>query len=984
MTEPGWGAGEADWSSRDIADAAMGGFGLDVVKVRPLGGELDQNALLDLADGSRVVAKVSATSTSAHDVRWQHDLLELASSSQGLGALRVPRVIRSVDGASVVELVRNGISRAFWIQTFLNGRTLAQLNSHSRALLEQWGAIAAGLVRSLAAAPMPPGVNGHHWDGLKAPEAVAAGLAAVDDAKHRKEVNRIIDWFAGKVDTHEGVLPRSVVHHDLNDFNILATMGSDGTHAVTGVLDFADALHTARIGELAVAVAYSMLRKSDPLVAASAVVRGYSRTQEITDEEFAVLFPMAAARLCVNAVTWTQRTVRSGQGYGRERMMHTWPTIERLAQTPPDLAEAMFRDAAGAGQPAQTASMVPMTPAVPDLARLLAAGRPDECEFIEPGRARSTDQAVGLHLTADSRRSPRRTTEMGEPKNVRLGVEIYAVSPIDVVAPIRGLVEADEELAAAERPMSAPLVLRHETDDGSRPAWSRWDGLTSTLTAGAIIKAGDPLGFIPAGSVLRVSLFGSKLTATLASGARVSCSEQQAWSVISVDPAEFLGLDVTTVDRGASKAWGLERVIETRETHFARSQRSYFTRPMNLVGGNGSWLMDDAGRWYLDAINNVSHVGHGNARVVEAASSQMRRLNTNSRFVYPGIAQYAERLTAQLPEGLDVAFLVCTGSEANDLAVRMARQVTGNADVLVVDGAYHGNTSVVTGLSPNRYKGPGGAGPDPTTFEVEQPNPYRGRFGYSDPDAGRKYAASVASQISSLKRRGRTPAAFIAESAMGTAGSIFFPDGYLDNAFSMVREAGGLCIADEVQVGFGRLGDVFWGFEAQGVVPDIVTMGKPIGNGHPMAAVVTTREIADSFDSGMKYFNTFGGNPVSCAIGSAVLDEIKERKLQSHAALTGAHLKENLVRLGHKHELIGDVRGRGLYLGVELVRNRSSKEPADVEALMVSELMKDEGIIVYPTGTYNNVLKIKPPLTFGVDDADLFAAVLDEVLTRDW
>jgi 4-aminobutyrate aminotransferase-like enzyme len=209
----------------------------------------------------------------------------------------------------------------------------------------------------------------------------------------------------------------------------------------------------------------------------------------------------------------------------------------------------------------------------------------------------------------------------------------------------------------------------------------------------------------------------------------------------------------------------------------------------------------------------------------------MRRLNTNSRFVYPGIAQYAERLTARLPAGLDVAFLVCTGSEANDLAVRIARQVTGNADVLVVDGAYHGNTSVVTGLSPNRYKGPGGAGPDPTTFEVEQPNPYRGRFGYSDPDAGRKYAASVAAQIANLTRRGRTPAAFIAESAMGTAGSIFFPDGYLENAFSMVREAGGLCIADEVQVGFGRLGDVFWGFEAQGVVPDIVTMGKPMGNG---------------------------------------------------------------------------------------------------------------------------------------------------------
>jgi 4-aminobutyrate aminotransferase-like enzyme len=311
----------------------------------------------------------------------------------------------------------------------------------------------------------------------------------------------------------------------------------------------------------------------------------------------------------------------------------------------------------------------------------------------------------------------------------------------------------------------------------------------------------------------------------------------------------------------------------------------------------------------------------------------------------------------------------------------MARQVTGRRDVLVVDGAYHGNTSVLTGLSPNRYKGPGGTGPDPTTHEVEQPNRYRGPHGYDDPRAGHAYAESVRRVVDRLTT---PPAAFIAESVMGTAGSIFYPDGYLAEAFTAVRAAGGLCVADEVQVGFGRLGDVFWGFESQGVVPDIVTMGKPMGNGHPMAAVVTTREIADAFDAGMKYFNTFGGNPVSCAIGAAVLDEIEAEGLRRHAAETGRHFRHALDELAGRHELIGDVRGHGMYLGVELVRDRESKEPATEEALHVSELMKDEGVLVYPTGSANNVLKIKPPLTFTATDADLFTSVLDDVLRRDW
>jgi 4-aminobutyrate aminotransferase-like enzyme len=403
---------------------------------------------------------------------------------------------------------------------------------------------------------------------------------------------------------------------------------------------------------------------------------------------------------------------------------------------------------------------------------------------------------------------------------------------------------------------------------------------------------------------------------------------------------------------------------------------------MNLQRGRGVWLYDEDGYAYLDSLNNVTHIGHADPRVAEASRRQMNKLNTNSRFVYEAIATYADKLTATLPDPLEVVFLVCSGSEANDLAVRIARQVTGRSDIAIIDGAYHGNTGVVTGLSPNRYKGPGGAGAPATTHEVMIPDRYRGPFGYDDGEAGAKYGAEAARVFEAMVRSGRPPAAFLAESLMGSAGNIVFPPGYLATAFGAARAAGALVISDEVQVGVGRMADTFWGFELGGVVPDIVTMGKPLGNGHPLAAVVTSRAIADAFDTGMKYFTTFGGNPVSCAIGSAVLDIVISDDLQARAGHVGRYFADGLRQLQQRHPLIGDVRAQGLYLGVELVRDLVTKEPARAEAFEVTELMKAEGVIVFPNGVHDNVLKIKPPMTFQHHHADIYCAALDRVLTR--
>ena len=424
-------------------------------------------------------------------------------------------------------------------------------------------------------------------------------------------------------------------------------------------------------------------------------------------------------------------------------------------------------------------------------------------------------------------------------------------------------------------------------------------------------------------------------------------------------------------------------ILERRRRYLGRSLSISYQEPLKIVRGFMQHLYDEKGRAYLDGVNNVAHVGHCHPAVVRAGQDQMAVLNTNTRYLHDLLVGYAERLAGTLPDPLEVCFFVNSGSEANDLALRLARAHTGGTDAIVVEGAYHGHTASLIGLSPYKYDGPGGAGRPPGAHEVPMPDVYRGA--HRGEDAGARYAEDVARAIAAVIAEAdanddRRVAAFFCESMLGCGGQIVLPDGYLEAAFAHVREAGGVCVADEVQTGFGRAGSHFWAFELSGVVPDIVTLGKPIGNGHPMAAVVTTRAIAASFANGMEYFNTFGGNPVSCAIGLAVLDAIADDALQENAARVGGHLLLALKRLAKKHPLIGDVRGQGLFLGVELVRDRETLEPAADEASLAVEKMKQAGILLSTDGPLHNVIKIKPPLVFSMSDADRLAEALDGVL----
>ncbi|CEM16627.1 unnamed protein product [Vitrella brassicaformis CCMP3155] len=405
---------------------------------------------------------------------------------------------------------------------------------------------------------------------------------------------------------------------------------------------------------------------------------------------------------------------------------------------------------------------------------------------------------------------------------------------------------------------------------------------------------------------------------------------------------------------------------------------NYKADPVKVVRGSGQYLYDETGRAYLDCVNNVTHVGHGNPIVVRALQQQMEVLNTNCRYLHDALVEYAAQLLALFPDPLRVVYLVNTGTEANELALRLAQTHTKRRDVLIVDHAYHGNSSGLIGMSPYKCDGKGGSGVHDWVHRVPIPDRYRGPATYDDPQAGDYYASHVERVIRESKR---PIAAFFAESVLSCGGQVFHPPDYLSAVYAIVRAHGGVCVADEVQTGFGRVGgDKWWAYESSGVMPDIVAMAKPIGNGHPLAAVVTTTEIAASFDNGMGWFNTYGGNPVSCIVGLSVLKAINELGLRENAHVSGRSLLDGLKTLIETSDCVGDVRGEGLMAGIEMVECKRTKAPAPAKANYVINRMRQLGFLLSTDGPFDNVVKVKPPMLFSVADGRALVDALRVVL----
>lgn len=487
-------------------------------------------------------------------------------------------------------------------------------------------------------------------------------------------------------------------------------------------------------------------------------------------------------------------------------------------------------------------------------------------------------------------------------------------------------------------------------------------------------------------------LIASRLCVTVASAAHSklthpddayrAISEKNAWALLK----KWVKINPVLAERTFKEGIGMPYTPYTdssgdtarRNKHLSQALSLSFPTPIKMTGSAFQYMFDATGRSYLDAYNNIPHVGHAHPKVVEAGRRQMASLNTNTRYLYDSLNTYAERLTALLPDKLNKVFFVNSGSAASDLAIRLALQHTGLHGLMVMEHGYHGHTRQAIAMSHYKFAGKGGAGREGSILVAPIPDVYRSGISPEDPYIGRKLAQRA---IDMVVMEGRPPAAFLSEPIVGCGGQVPLAPGYLKEMYRFIRDHKGVCISDEVQTGFGRLGEVFWGFELQDVVPDIVIVGKPIANGHPMAAVICTDEIASSFENGMEFFSSFGGNPVSCEIALAVLDVIEEEGLQAHAQEVGAYLKGLLMQLMGKFDVIGDVRGYGLFLGVELVKDRGTKEHHPKLAKQVKERLKAEYAIMIGTdGPMDSVLKIKPPLSFEKADADRLCAGIAAIL----
>jgi 4-aminobutyrate aminotransferase-like enzyme/Ser/Thr protein kinase RdoA (MazF antagonist) len=1008
------------FNEQDALRIARKCYGLEGT-AQGLPSERDQNFLLRTKTGQAFVLKIA-------NVAEQRDTLDLQNKAlthiaARVPSLLVPRVCATAAGEQITTTSAAAGEKHFVrLLSYLPGKLFAQINPHTPELLRSLGRVLGALDRALEDFSHSAADRPLKWD-LRRAGWIREYVPRIGDVKRRAMVERLLARFEAEVLPALHTMRSSVIYNDANDYNVLVTEEHPEQRRVAGVIDFGDMLVSNTVCELAVACAYAMLRKADPIAAAAHIVAGYHEVFPLTEQELEILFPLIGTRLAVSVTNSNyQREVEPENKYLMVTDADAWALLEQLEEVHPRFARYAFRHACGLPPCPETAGVVqwlkenshkPGRLVEPDLKTTktvtfdLSAGsreiaNPAELADLEGftrklfERMRAANAVAGIgrydepRLAYTSELFQSQSNDGPEWRTVHVGLDIFMEPGSPVFAPLGATVHSFRNNAGT-LDYGPTIILQHSVAAGVT-FYTLYGHLSADsladLNEGMPVKQGARIGKIGDACVnggwpphLHFQIITDLLGRHGDFPGVARPSERAIWLSVSPDPNLIAGLPA---GGAAQLEWSAERIAAARKQRIGPNLSLTYRIPLKLVRGWMQFLYDDEGRRYLDAVNNVPHVGHSHPRVVRAAQEQMAVLNTNTRYLHGNIVRYAERLCATLPEPLRVCFFVNSGSEANELALRLARARTGRKEIIVLDGAYHGNTTGLVEISPYKFDGPGGSGAPAHVFKAPLPNVYRGRYKKSDPLAGEKYALHVAETIERSQKGGGQIGAFISETLPSSAGHIIPPAGYLKNVYEHVRAAGGVCIADEVQVGFGRTGTHFWAFEAQGAVPDIVTLGKPIGNGHPLGAVVTTREIAESFANGMEFFSTFGGNPVSCAVGMAVLDVLAEGKLQAKALRVGARLMEGLRALIVKHPLIGDVRGMGLFIGVELVRDRTTLEPAPDEAAYSANRMKDCGILIGTEGPLHNVLKIRPPMVFSEADADFLLATLDRILQEDF
>ncbi|WP_455923033.1 aminotransferase [Pseudomonas putida] len=926
----------------------------------PLGSQQDLNFLVDTDDG-RFVLKICHGDYATLELQAQHAALAHLAAK----GVPVPGVRAALDGRDLLSVVVDERSLQVRVLEYIDGQPLTRLPYFGAQLTAQMGQLCAQVDMALADFEHPGLARTLQWDPRHAQALIAELLPVLTDPDRRARVAEAAAQAEQRLQAVQDELPSQAIHLDITDDNSVWHRDARRQWQLSGLIDFGDLIRTWRVADLGATCSALLHHAGGDPFAILPAIRAYHAANPLTRAEWLALWPMIVARAAVVVLSSEQQLgIAPDNRYVADNLAHEWEMFDVATSVPFDLMEAAILQATGhALPPIDLSACAALLPGL-DVAAFVAVDLGVLSEHFSDGNwqqsgiderlLKTYPQAGSLH--GQYRLSRTRIDSAVEPHTCALHVELNVPDGSAVQAPFAGLLR---------RAADAGLWLV-----GEGISLHLW-GVDSDLDDGTQLASGQPLG--NSSGMLLVQLCRAE---EISPPLFAQPSRAQAWLALCPSPASLLGWACDAPPIADAQA-----LLARRDASFARSQKHYYQAPPQIERGWRNHLIDLHGRSYLDMLNNVAVLGHGHPRMASVAARQWSLLNTNSRFHYAAIAEFSERLLAPAPQGFDRVFLVNSGTEANDLAIRLAWAASGGRDMLSVLEAYHGWSVATDAISTSIADNPQALNTRPDwVHPVTAPNTYRGAFRGADSAGG--YVQNVEEALARLAAQRRQVAGFICEPVYGNAGGIALPDGYLREVYAKVRAQGGVCIADEVQVGYGRLGEHFWGFEQQGVVPDIITMAKGMGNGHPLGAVITRREIAEALEAEGYFFSSAGGSPVSCQIGMAVLDVMAEEGLWENARVVGGHFKARLEALIDRQPLVGAVHGSGFYLGVELVRNRETLEPATEETTYLCDRLRELGIFMQPTGDYLNILKIKPPMVTTRESVDFFVDCVDKVLSE--
>ncbi|NNF82012.1 MAG: aminotransferase class III-fold pyridoxal phosphate-dependent enzyme [Flavobacteriaceae bacterium] len=980
-------------------------------QISRLPGDVDLNYRIEQDGVPKYVLKISRDDKNEDAIFYQAELLNhLVSLNSGL---TIPAFVHSTNDNLVVRYkADDGSIRLIRLLHWISGRLWSQVNPITKNLRASLGHYCGNLVENLSGFDHPYSERFFEWDitqSLWTKEHVHLFSGELKDS---------ITYFQARFEdrfSQYQSLRKSIIHNDANDNNIIVSADLRKPE-VSALIDFGDAMKTQVINELAVASTYAIMKTNDPLDASLAVVAGFHHTFPLQEKELSHLYDCIGMRLVISLTKSALNAIQEPDNvYHQISKQDASDLILKWKSISADFAHYAFR------------SCCDFT-AHPKTKEFTAWADPQSCDLselfptINKSKVHTIDMSVsstwlgheqdyqdleklqdkidklqsdipdaliaGGYLEPRTLYSASSYDKLGNygktSRTVHLGIDYW----LPAYTPVHALFDGEIVTATndeGEKEYGGLVILKHH--ENSIEFFTLHGHLTinsaTSHSVGDQLKKGDKIGelgpfpengnWVPH---LHFQIILSLLNYKNDFPGVCYPDQTEIWKDLCPDPNLFFKSE-------GLKAYPIvseETIKEIRSVHLGKSLSLSYKEPLHIVRGSGVYLIDQLGRKYLDTVNNVAHVGHEHQDVVRAGQNQMAVLNTNTRYMHTAINELALELLETLPKELNVLHFVNSGSEANELALRMAMTVTGNKHILASKWGYHGNTNACIAVSSYKFHRKGGTGKPETTHIFPIPDSFRGM--YRGRDSVNCYVDEVEQLLKKLDANNQKPAALILESIISCGGQIELPEGFLPKVYKKVRESGGLCIADEVQTGCGRVGHAWWAFELHDVVPDIVTIGKPLGNGHPVAAVACTRKVADKFANGMEFFNTFGGNPVSCAIASEVIKVVKRENLKQHALETGNYLKQRLEKLSDKYPILANVRGKGLFLGIELTD--TDLNPLTQETAYLIDRMKTFGILMSSDGPDNNVLKIKPPMIFSKTHADELLSRLDQILSEDF